>query len=282
VNDQNDEKPESEELLWQAGATIGDDLGAAAVEVGEAELAAFREGRLAPARQEEIEGLLLGSAVLRRRLAQLAEVGRAAPPAAVRERVLAAFDAELGAGRQGRLLAFRPRLKAFAGLLAAALLALALGLHFLGPASLPADLRYELRASGLRAERGEPATAEPLRALPSTRVKLELIPDRSVAEVELAIYRQRASGEARRLRLDKQWITAENGLIRVEAPAAELLGPEPGRGRLLLAIGAASRSWPDLLTENEDPAAALGGDAARLLVLPFEVALEPEDFPPPN
>ena len=274
------EQEKAEELLWQAANRVGDDLGEAPDELADEELAALRQGRLPAARQQEIELRLRASAALRRRAARLAGAEVAAPPE-LRERVLEAFDQGLGQGH-GRLLAFRPRGRTLAGFLVAATLLLASGLLLLQPTEpWPAELRYELHSSGLRQERGTPAepAAPVLRALPETRVEIELIPDRSIAAVELTVFAQRAGQKARRLHLDPAWVKSQNGLIRIAATAADLLGAAPGQGRLYLLLSPGSRSWPETFGDHEDPALLLGKEDGRLLVLPFEVALAADALP---
>lgn len=287
------EQERNEALLWSAARPIDDDLtvdasGDAAVD--REELLAYREGRLPVDRRNALERRLLGSAALRGRLAASAGIG-IEPPAAVRERVLEHFDRERGRpaategatpAEGGRLLNFRPRLRGVVGALVAASLFVVAGLLLVtGERSLPADLRYELRASGLREERGpgDSQEAEILRALPTTRIELELIPDRSIAGVELAIYRQRPGSPAERVEVAPEWLEVRDGLIRIEAKACDLLGTSPGRGQLLLALGLGGRDWPATIPTGQDPAAVLRAEADRLFLQPFEVVLWVDTLP---
>lgn len=276
---------EIEELLWEVGRAAGEEeagrSGASAV--ADEALRAYREGALPGGEAARLEASLAGDAALRARLAELAGVEPPPPPAALRRRLL---DAGAGGARRGRGLAQRLALPL------AASLALAVGGWWLAgrPQSASPLLgpdAYQVTVEGLAALRSSPGAGGPPSAasvppetravLPETRVRVRVEP-RAVAAagVEIGLYRRRGDRLERLPVAGPVTRIESRGAAELTAPAAALVGPEPGE-RSFYVVAVAGALPPELRLAGAGEAgieAALAGGgrrfvrAVRLRVLP--------------
>jgi hypothetical protein len=235
---------EIEELLWEVGRAAGEE---AAGPPGDEELRRYREASLAPDDERRLEELLATSPLARARLAELG--GVAAPPAAerVRRRILGAVPA---AARRRRRVA----LPLAAGL-ALTGLALWLALRQEAPPRASYADAYEVTVEGLAALRGQPGSWE---VLPDTRVRVRVEPRGEAASgVEFGLYRRQGARLVRLSAAPPVTLVESRGAVQFSAPAAALVGAEPGV-RSFYVVAAPAGELPPAL----GPADA-GGEAAE-------------------
>ncbi len=261
-------RPEDREsLLWAlseiADRTPRDDVEAGDSPLPDSTLRAYREGRLSDDEIRRVERRLVADPACRRRLEELAGASPDAPLLDVRRRLLEDFGEP--APRRG------PRRSTFwrLGLAAAAMIALASGWLILRPrtAALP---EYEVRIAALAERRDAAATGTVAEAYADSTVTIDAtVAGTAVEGVEIGVYR--ASGgrlervaERELSRLDRY------GAVRIEAPAAVLVGDQPGVHEIFVVIawrGALPAS--PALQPGSDPAEALaaGGRQVHRLIL---------------
>ncbi|MEM1205892.1 MAG: hypothetical protein AAGN66_21860 [Acidobacteriota bacterium] len=266
MNDQD-----RDELLWEAGRRLegadepptADGAGPGPAVPEASTLAAYRRGDLDPAAAEAVERALADSAEARAALARAAGLGEA-PPGHLRRRVLEAFDAER---RGSSVVPFgRPsprRVRAWWGLAAAAVLALAVFWGRSPVPSLPPDFAYELTVQGLATERGGEDSGAALEAYTDTLVVLGAMPNVAVEDLEVGFYRRLDGDALERLRLPADRIASERGATRIEATGGELLGTVPATGTLFVVL-ARSGDLPEAASiDAADPEADLAADGRR-------------------
>lgn len=259
---------ELEELLWEMGRAGESASGSPAESPAELPaddlLRAYREGALSPQEARRVEESLAASASARARLAELADVQPPPAPAEVRRRLLAALPA--GARPRRRLA-----LPLAAGL---ALAGLSLWLA-VRPRPLP-ELRlhdaYQVTVEGLATQRSAPDSivtlppasspaAGPREVLPRTRVTLRVEPrGEARSEVEMALYRRRGDRLVRLAAAPPITLVQSRGAAAFSAPAAALVGPEPGERSLYVVAGSSGG-----LPVQVGLAEAGEGEAERLL-----------------
>jgi len=214
-------KNDPEELLWELSRL--NEEGEAGPSVSGEELEAWRAGRLSEADAERVEARLAADPAARTRLAELAEIRPPAPPAAVRDRVLARFAGE---APRRRVLRWLP-----AAALAAALLA-AIGISLVGPSRLPGGLEYDVTAQGLARERSadRPGAFE---AYPETRVRIAVEPrGEAEAGVEIGLYREKDD----RLERVPVRVEMDRGAAVLTGTASALVGTAPGPHDLWIVV----------------------------------------------
>lgn len=233
-------------------------------------LAAYREGRLAPAEAERLEVLLGDHPAARERLAHLAGVPLPRPPERIRAAVLAAAPRQ-----SARSFTLRWQGWAAAAGIVLAVAALPFLLQRRGGAGPLPD--YEVSLTGLAVERSAPAAAaREVEARPETRISIEVAPaDRAVDGVEFGLFR-RVADRLERLAVGAGIRLVENrGAAAFEARASALVGSVAGDHELLVVVARRGELPSGLrLGPGEDAAAALGGDGRRR-VYSLRVKLQP-------
>lgn len=234
-------------------------------------LRAWREGRLPPEEERELEGLLAYSAAGRRRLRELGGaaglpestgIDHSLPLRRVRRAVLAQ------AGPRRRVAPWIS-----VAVAAAAMVLVLVGL-FARQRGLPEGLAYDVSTRGLAEMRSvEEGTGE-LRAYPDTPVRIVLRPrGDAAAGLTFALFR-RESGRLRRVREPGEVRLAdERGSAAFSGIAAKILATgAPGRYPLFVVVSSRA-SLPSVveLREGQDPAGAL--QASGRLVYPLKVIL---------
>jgi len=260
-----EERPEElEELLWQTASAAGDDPGDGGEALRDDLLRAYREGDLPPRERRRVEERLAASAAARARLAELGGVSAVAPEA-VRRRVLAARPGAAGGGRRWRPAADLRFAAALAAGLAVAAVALWLA-RAPGPAPPIPEDAYEVTVQGLAGFRSAPgpgngAPGGPVEALPETRVTLRVEP-RGAPDpaVELALYRRLGERLLRVPEAAPVEVVEGRGAAAFSAPAAALVGPEPGLRTVFVVAGRRGELPAELALER-----AGDGEAASLL-----------------
>jgi hypothetical protein len=261
-----------EELLWQLSARQE----GSAPAPDDAALRAYREGRLGPEAATAVERALAESRQGRERLAQLAEIEPEGPPAELRARILAQAPGRAGlsaAPGRGRVLEsavkFLRRPRGRWGLaLAATVLLATVAWRFFVPAGLPADLQFQVSASGLAEVRGEQHVTGPISAGPDTVVTLTMEPvGQAVNRVDFALYRLRDRSLERVDTLPGVNREVYRGAARFSARAAMLAGPTPMPKNLFL-VAARPGDLPDRfeLADGADAEATLRGEHRRRVV----------------
>jgi len=246
-----------EELAWLDGVPGEREM------PGDHVLEAYRAGRLEGDEARRIEALLIESPAARSRLAELAGVGREAPPLGLRRQVLESFGGPAPRSRSRRARLWLPAAAV------AAVLLVAIGVGLRPETGLPADLEYEVTARGLAEARslGEATPSGAIEATPDTRVRIAAEP-RSGATSELEFGLYRLSGE----HLEKLGaaegveLEAHRGAALWQARAGDLFGEEPGRYGLWVVIsrpgGLPARVELD---PGEDAIARLSSSRRRLV-----------------
>lgn len=238
-------------------------------------LRAFREGRLSEAETERVAALLARSPAARSRLRELAGLAAAgAPPAGLRERILAGFGTREVRPRPRRLSRWLPAVAA----LAAGLLIAVWTLR--SPAGLPSRLAYDVTVRGLASERSTGPREEPaagIRAYPDTPVRLEVSPRGAAeAEVDFGLYRVLEGRLERIVPGPALGVESERGAVRFRGLARDLVGSRPG-ARVLYLVAAREGDLPEgrLLEPEEDPRRVLAGEGGRRLVYPQTLRILP-------
>lgn len=286
-----------EDLLWRLADSPSDrpseptedggegDTGE--MELPDAVLIAYREGRLAEARRRQVEDRLATSPAARRRLVELADLPAPAGFVALRRRVLEGRTREDSAAPRSdsprsdspwRDPLWRRR----AGWLAAAALVvtfLGLGLMLSTP-DLPPLPEIQASIDGpaeVRGGQGEPAGSDSTTATPDTPVTVGIHVDPARAGVAVALYHHDTeAGALRKLAVAATW--PDRGTARFRALARELVGERPGVHRLY-----AVAAWEDhlppprRLAAREDPLQALTGPFTDVSPLTLEIV---RDLPP--
>lgn len=208
-------------------------------------LAAYRAGTLGAAETERLERRLAASPEARERLAAAAGVKLDGPGERVRRAVLAREAAGSRPAFPGRR-----RLRAVQAAAAAALLAVAVGLVWRAqgpPVEAPPLPAFEISlAGGLASDRSAAVTASRIVADPHSRVTVAFRPQRAVAGLEFALYRDRG-GRLERLHPGgaiRQVLG--RGAAEWTARAADLVGDSPGTHTL----------WAVVAREGELPQGA--------------------------
>jgi len=281
-----------DELLWELSrlsgspARRGESQGASRdLDLDEETLRAWRDGRLQEAEAEAVEARLASSSEARARLAALAAVEPEAPPPALRHRVLERFGTRPS---QGLVRWWKP----VVGLAASLLVAVGIGYLLLGrgPSPLPAELAFDLAASGLAEHRGEapPVAGGAIQAYAETRVRLEVTPRAAgAAGLDFGLYRVRG-GHLERLAppgaVDARVeLRVERGAATLSAQAVELVGPEPGRSTLYVVVARQGDLPPPVVEVSGEEPEALLAAAGRRLVYSQSITLLPTpagDLPP--
>lgn len=287
TNGRGKKNPDPEDLLWlladrrNAGEEPSPESPApspyeeapkeAPEEVPAEALATYRAGTLSEEEARQLESRIAASPKSRQRLAALGGVRLDEPPAEIRRRVLAAAPGS-GTGRvsaPGR--SWRWPAAAAAVLLAA--LALPFLLEEPGGSPLPPGLSFDVTVSGQPPTRSStdsaPASGEAVPARPDTRVSFVAEPrGQAVDGLDFGLYGQR--GETLQ-RLDGRPPVERRlgrGTAAFTAPAAALVGSEPGLYTVFLVVGREG----DLPAEL--PAVGLEEDGRRQ-VYPHRIQLLP-------
>lgn len=215
------------QLLWQISTARrkGTDL-----VLDDATLIAFRDGALSQQDQAEVEEHLATSSASRARLAALAGVVADAPPAAIRERVLAGDHgaADTAGAATGRAWRWQ---------LAAAVVGIAMLLPFLvgeqrtdSPPPWVGSSAFEVSLAALATTRGEDG-ANPERtaeAYPDTRLTITVEALGGARDgLEYAVFRERGDTGLTPV-ADGVTLTEYRGAAALSARAGTLLGETPG------------------------------------------------------
>lgn len=231
-------------------------------------LRAYRESRLTPDENRELESLLARSAAGRRRLLELAGIDRSLPLRRVRRAVLGSVD-----GRR-RLTPYLSA-AAVAASIALAVISLLPRQH-----ALPAGLSYDVAARGLAEVRSPGEAPSEVRAYPATRLRILIRPrGDSPAGIGFALFR-REDGALRRLRQPEEVaLASDRGSAAFTGTAARMLASRTPGEHSLYVVASAERDLPALvkLGPSQDPAAALR--APERLVYPVKVTLLRDDPP---
>ncbi len=249
---------ELEEIIWELSRH---DEPAATGQAVPGELDDYRAGRLEGEAARRVATRLGRDPEVRRQLIERSGLAAAAPPPALRERVLEAFEAS---GRPAPKRRWATWLGS-AALAASLLMAVLFGLR--ASRQLPAELAYRVEVSALQGLRQDDPPAGPtevVRAYPETLVEISAIPeDLAEADLEAALYRQRPAGLERLRDLEPE---TDRGAIRWRVRADRLAGPDPGVHNLFLVI-ARRGDLPSggVLEPGEAPERALGAGRRRLV-----------------
>ncbi len=253
-------RPEDRESLFWALSEVADDPTVPDSTVPDSTLRAYREGRLSEDEAGRVERQLVADPASRRRLEELAGVAPAAAPLAIRRRLLEDFGEPTTRPRRARRWFWR------LGLAAAAMVMLATGWLILRPRQEPLPV-YEVRIAALTERRDQASAGTFAEAYADSMVTIDAtVTGRAVEDVEVGVYRVAGSrlervedGVFRRQRRPESL-----GAVRFEAPAAGLVGEQPGdhevfvviawRGRLPVAV---------MLRPGADPAVALAAGGRR-------------------
>ncbi len=233
--------------------------------VPDATLRAYRRGELGEDETRQVERLLVAYPANRRRLEELAGLAPVAAPAGLRRQVLEAATRG-GAEPARRLRRPWPWRLAVA---AAAVVVVAVGWLSSRTPPLSVVPAYQVQIAALTdlrdAEPREPASpATAAEAFADSTVTITATAFESAVDgVEIGLYRA-VSGRLERVpeggrveRLERQ------GAVRIRAPAAELVGSEPGDHEVFVAIAGGRLPAAMAFAPGSDPAATLAAGGRR-------------------
>jgi hypothetical protein len=208
------------EWLWELTAVESD----SEVRVSDDVLRAYRAGALEDAEARRVEAQLGRSADARARLAALAGTRIEPAPARVRRRIF-------GPAKSRR--SWLPFLTAAA---LAAVLVVPIARFMIGreASMLPADLEYEVRIEALADVR---SVADTSRALPDTRVRIVIEPNRDAsARLEYGLYRRTPEGLERLTPGAGLDLETHRGSVVFTTRADSLVDAEPGDHEFVIAV----------------------------------------------
>ena len=265
-----------EEILWQLAA-VDDDRSATTEsrDWSDDDLVAYRRGELDDEAAGRVERLLASDRRARHRLVELAGLD-VAPPAAVRDRVLAALQSRSVGGAvvdfEDRVPARRSRGTArwlMPALAAAALLLVVLGPWGSGDRSvveLPPEIAFELRVEGTSEVRSAVPSGEQGEVATTAEWQLRLVVEaveNAVAGLDYGVYARRGSDWARLGAADGVEVEVGRGAALFEASAASFVGESPGRHVLLLAVAPEGQLPTSFAVPNGSEPALVLADQSR-------------------
>ena len=266
-----------EEILWQLAA-VDDDRSATTEsrDWSDDDLVAYRRGELDDEAAGRVERLLASDRRARHRLVELAGLD-VAPPAAVRDRVLAALQ---GRREGGAVVDFEDRVPArrsrrtprwlMPALAAAALLWVVLGPWGSADRSvveLPPEIAFELRVEGTSEVRStEPSGGEQGEVATLAERRLRLVVEaveNAVAGLDYGVYARRGSDWILLGAADGVGIEVGRGTAVFEASAVSFVGKSPGRHALLLAVAPEGQLPTSFAVPNGSEPALVLADQSR-------------------